>query len=374
MPTVAAAPRHFGNAAVDRVLSSAQFINTHSSDVFVPKDGVHRAGTQILARMQQVGYSTADWKKHALTPSTANAAAIEWIFIVDALNFSFWSAATVSQKEMPNRQYSVTLEDGQTYRGYWTLCAAVNRAQSEGIPITDARYWISASDAELEHVFRGDAGTEAMPMLGDRIRVLREVGGVLVEKYQGRFANMLESAQGSARRLVDLVVSEFACFRDEHECQGRPVAMYKRAQILVADIWACFEGKGLGHFEDIDCVTMFADYRVPQALCHFGALEYSPRLMQYLRESERAVVEVGEKRAAGRVPPVPGLLPSGHQWEMEIRGNSIWAVELIRQHIERESGTRVSAILIDFYLWDYSKEFAKEMAEIPIHLTRSTNY
>ncbi|KAJ1658081.1 hypothetical protein GGF38_004304, partial [Coemansia sp. RSA 25] len=183
------------------------------SDVFVPKDGVHRAGTQILARMQQVGYSTADWKKHALTPSTANAAAIEWIFIVDALNFSFWSASTVSQKEMPNRQYSVTLEEndgGHTYRGYWTLCAAVNRAQSEGIPITDARYWISASDAELEHVFRGDAGTEAMPMLGDRIRVLREVGGVLVEKHQGRFANMLESAQGSARRLVDLVVSEFA--------------------------------------------------------------------------------------------------------------------------------------------------------------------
>ncbi|KAJ2642567.1 hypothetical protein GGF44_001597, partial [Coemansia sp. RSA 1694] len=125
---------------------------------------------------------------------------------------------------------------------------------------------------------------------------------------------------------------------------------------------------------DIDCVTMFADYRVPQALCHFGALEYSPRLMQYLRESERAVAEVGEKRAAGRVPPVPGLLPSGHQWEMEIRGNSIWAVELIRQHIERESGTRVSAILIDFYLWDYSKEYAKEMAAIPIHLTRSTNY
>jgi hypothetical protein len=40
-----------------------------------------------------------------------------------------------------------------------------------------------------------------------------------------------------------------------------PVSFWKRAQILVADIWACFEGKGLGTFHDIDSLTMFADYR-----------------------------------------------------------------------------------------------------------------
>ena len=39
------------------------------------------------------------------------------------------------------------------------------------------------------------------------------------------------------------------------------VSFYKRAQILVADIWACFEGKDLGAFDDIDSITMFADYR-----------------------------------------------------------------------------------------------------------------
>lgn len=39
------------------------------------------------------------------------------------------------------------------------------------------------------------------------------------------------------------------------------VTFYKRAQILVADIWGCFEGQGIGFFADIDCITMFADYR-----------------------------------------------------------------------------------------------------------------
>ncbi|KAJ2823280.1 hypothetical protein GGI24_003717, partial [Coemansia furcata] len=296
--------------------------------------------------MQSVGYSTADWKKHTLTPSIADAQAIEWIFLVDALNFSFWSDQDRS------RQYSVTL-DGKTYQGYWTLCAAVNRALAAGIPITDASFYASASDEVLAHVFRGDAGVEAMPLLGERIKVLREVGRVLVDKYQGRFTNLLTCCEGSAQQLVDLVVREFACFRDEHEFRGRAVVMYKRAQILVADIWACFEGKGLGRFVDIDSITMFADYRVPQALCHFGALEYSPRLFEFLRESESMVRRVGEAKAQQN-PPEPGLLPPGHAWEIEIRGNSIWAVECIKRCIE-ESGTPVNAILIDFYLWDYSK-------------------
>ncbi|KAJ2489970.1 hypothetical protein IWW37_003518 [Coemansia sp. RSA 2050] len=362
MPT---ADRHFSENAVSRVLSSAHFINTHSQDVFVPQEGVKKAAGQILSRMQSLGYSAADWKKHTLTPSIADSHAIEWIFVVDALNFSFWT------DQATTRQYSVTL-DGKRYRGYWTLCAAVNRALSEGIPITDARFYSVASDEELAHVFRGDAGVETMPLLRERIMVLREVGGVLVEKYGGRFANLLACCSGSASGLVDLVVSEFACFRDEHEFHGRAVAMFKRAQILVADIWACFEGKGLGRFVDIDSITMFADYRVPQALCHFGALEYSPRLLEYLRESEKTVRELGESNSL-LCPPAPGLLPSRHPWEIEIRGNSIWAVECIKRCME-ESGVRVNAILIDFYLWDYSKEHPEEMKEIPIHLTRSINY
>jgi hypothetical protein len=42
------------------------------------------------------------------------------------------------------------------------------------------------------------------------------------------------------------------------------VKLYKRAQILVADLWAAFRGQSYGTFADIDSITMFADYRVPQ--------------------------------------------------------------------------------------------------------------
>ena len=86
--------------------------------------------------------------------------------------------------------------------------------------------------------------------------------------------------------IITVILSQHIlhCFRDETEFEGQKVAIYKRVQILIADIWACFEGQGYGEFHDIDTITMFADYRVPQALLYFGALEYSDELVEYLRK------------------------------------------------------------------------------------------
>ena len=74
----------------------------------------------------------------------------------------------------------------------------------------------------------------------------------------------------------------------------------KRAQILVADLWACFEGESYGEFHDIDSITMFADYRVPQILNTLGCLWYSPLLENAVRKKK--VVE------------------SGCSWELQLRG------------------------------------------------------
>ena len=57
--------------------------------------------------------------------------------------------------------------------------------------------------------------------------------------------------------------------------KGRLVHFYKRAQILVADLWAAFgcQTADNGHFAsfvDVGKLTMFADYRVPQILRHVG--------------------------------------------------------------------------------------------------------
>src|SRR4051794_25804812 len=85
------------------------------------------------------------------------------------------------------------------------------------------------------------------------------------QSYQCSFANVISAAKGSAAGLVNILARDFDCFRDEFPFQGRrkPIRFLKRAQILVADLWACFQGEGVGAFPDIDKITMFADYRVP---------------------------------------------------------------------------------------------------------------
>ena len=74
------------------------------------------------------------------------------------------------------------------------------------------------------------------------------------------------------------------------------------------------------------------------------------------------------------------LLSSGDRREVEIRGCSIWAVELIKDRFcklvqERDMQTfSINSAIIDFYLWPYAKQHHKEMAHIPIHHTRCVYY
>lgn len=129
---------------------------------------------------------------------------------------------------------------------------------------------------------------------------------------------MITDAQNSAARLVNLLTTHLpTCFADTAHYNGKAVHLHKRAQILVADVWACFNGVFFGRFDDIDsALTMFADYRVPQMLQRLGVLWYSPRLEGRVRRGE--------------------LLQSGEPLEVELRACSVWAVELMKREMARK--------------------------------------
>ena len=59
--------------------------------------------------------------------------------------------------------------------------------------------------------------------------------------------------------------------------EGERVLFYKRAQICVADLAGSFGGEGWGRFHDLDPLTAFADYKVPQVLRRLGILRYDAR-------------------------------------------------------------------------------------------------
>ncbi|KAI1957948.1 hypothetical protein LOZ58_005422 [Ophidiomyces ophidiicola] len=386
-----------------KVLQSAQYIFDNAIDIALDPSKTKEAAETIWQMMQERHYSTKTWASHELHPKEKDEKTVHFIFTMDLLNFCFWSDET--------ERFAIEYRETR-WMGYWSLVAALQRALEEGIPITDPEFWQNeetCTDDVIRHVFRS-ATAEEIPLLKERIECLREAGQVLCDEYDGSFVNCIKKANNSAAGLVNILARDFPCFRDEATFEGKTVRFYKRAQILVADIWACFRGRKYGKFDDIDKITMFADYRVPQMLHQLGCLLYSPPLESHIRQ----------------LKPIP----SGHKWELEMRGASIWCVELIRQIImknhaaakvgayaegsssstsgsqsvdpldvepEEKNGTDevqkgdgqcrtddddpeekpmgINAILIDFLLYDRMKEMEKDgKEEIPHHRTRSIWY
>ncbi|KAL0470148.1 hypothetical protein QR685DRAFT_522878 [Neurospora intermedia] len=346
-------PSH--TAAETGVLESAEFVYNHAIDVALDMRGCKKAANTIWDQMQQREYSPATWSTHELHPKDKNEETVKFIFTMDLLNFSFWSEKSEEER------FQVEYRD-KRWTGYWSLVAGLQRGLEEGIPITDPAFWINNETFTpdvLRTVFRS-ATDEEIPLLQERFDCLREAGQVLHEKYDGSVLDLIEEANGSAAALVNLLASDFPCFADIHAYPGRrqPIRILKRAQIFVADLWACFEGQSYGSFSDIDKITMFADYRVPQMLWQLGCLLYGPTLEAAVREKK--------------------MIEHGGEWEMQLRACSIWCVELIRREIIREhpeAKGKVNAVLIDFFLYDAVKELEKEGGErIPHHRTRSIWY
>jgi hypothetical protein len=184
-----------------------------------------------------------------------------------------------------------------------------------------------------------------------------------LQKYDGSFKPLLTSANHSALSLVDKVTSLFPCYDDvtSYPPLSSPIYIRKRAQILVAETWAAFEGKSFGRFDDIDQLSMFADYRVPQILHSLGTLTYDEHLTNILVEGK--------------------YLENGSKEEVEVRCGSIVVVEEIKEEIRRlvkEGGHDIevpNSVLLDFLLWDLAKvQEAKGRASLPHHRTRSVFY
>ena len=209
---------------------------------------------------------------------------MNWIFLIDTLNFCFWTKG-----DQPNK-WAV-----QNQSGYFACCAAIKRALNEGINITSAEYLSKITLEQLEHILRSDDKVTRAPLLQERVDCLHQVSSRLLNKYEGNFENVVKAANGVAQKLLQLIVEEFPCFRDEAVYKGQRVSIYKRAQILIGDVYACFQGEGLGHFVDLnETITMFADYRVPQVLVHFGALVYNEELTKDLKSGK--LLENGEPK------------------------------------------------------------------------------
>jgi len=324
-----------------RVLETTRLVVEASRLVTIDRDRVDA----VAGLLSGAPEAEADWSHDLHPPARDDAELANLVLVLDALNFCFWNIPTTDRP-----RWQVTYA-GQQYDGYWALAVALRRAVESGIPLADAEYLTTLSEDDIGTILAGDPGSDPIPLLHARLEHLREVGTTLLARWDGQFLEAITEAGGSAAKLVREVLAGLPSFRDTAPWNGHEIRFYKRAQILIADLYGAFNGAGPGAFHDLDTLTAFADYKVPQVLRQHGILTYAPDLASKIADYR--------------------LIPPDSDEELEIRAATIWGVELLRQALAQR-GHDMPAYAIDWSLWQSGQSLSADSA--PYHRTLTVFY
>ncbi|EFC47622.1 predicted protein [Naegleria gruberi] len=258
----------------------------------------------------------------------------QYILVLSSINFCFWPL-------------NDSVKDEKDEFEYGHLASGLRSVLQNNPNAFSSEELKQLTSEKLTEWFNG----AKVPLLSERVRLIREVGFALEEHFDGKAFNLIKSANKSVNKLVSLVTQHFPGFRDHciYSKTGHQIHFYKRAQIFCADIYGCFKGQGIGQFDDINDLTMFADYRVPQLL---NILVYSDELKEKI--SNLTVLEYSS------------------QMEVEIRAFTIQAVEEMRKVLLEEHSIKCLSIEIDWMLWQIGEANRKTIR--PHHRTLSVYY
>ena len=246
---------------------------------------------------------------------------VDFVLVTSCLNFAYTDFST-------RERWDLVL-DGRVYADADGLHAAFHRAGPEVL----RGDWLAQVTAEqLGELLPG------LQLLEERAAILREVGALLVERWDGRFANLVAPV-GTVQEYLDVLTRELPRFDDE--------PFYKLAQLSA---WI-LHIEGAKRWPDVETLTAFADYIVPAGLRAMGILRYSEPLA--------AAVDSWTPIAAGS------------SWEVEIRAATVWSCHLLAEAVNerRPPELRVIDAQIDARYWLF---FHKTHA--PHHLTNTIAY
>ena len=262
---------------------------------------------------------------------------LHFVILFNVLSFCYWGEPKWTIKYR-----------NESYDGAWGMIVAIGRGIEEGFALLDFGYCAQISKEDFAHILRGNV---EIPLFEERWNILRDVGRVMVERYHGNASELVAEAKGDAQKLVALLVEHFPSLKDASMYKGREISFSKRAQLLVADIYQIFNGQDLGTLADVDQLTACADYKLPQILRKLGVLEY----VDMLAERIDAQIE----------------LDHGSPEEVELRANTIWAVDLITKEVQKHTPS-ILPFQVNDHLWLSTQ--VKVAGDKPYHRTRTTAY
>lgn len=234
--------------------------------------------------------------------------------------------------------------------GYFTIASSLKDRWKASGPLTGAELR-TLSPMDCTALFGQPVGENVIEeLMALFARALNDLGSWLGRRYDDDPLGPIAEADGSVEQLVALV-AEMPYFRDVAVYNGREAPLYKRGQLLAADLALAFAESGPGAFGDLDRLTIFADNLVPHVLRVDGVLDYDAELL--------ARIDRGE------------LIAAGSPEEIEIRAVALHAVERLVALLQG-SGMPASARELDFLLWNRGQGAGYKAR--PRHRTRTVFY
>ncbi|XP_029177547.1 queuosine salvage protein-like [Nylanderia fulva] len=306
-----------GDCDVMELSEAVKLISKNAQDVFINKEKIKGVAENVMQHLMKHINIFYKLNNNFLRPKSypyevnEQPIMVNWLFVLNTLNFSLWYPKNIKQWKVDGRE------------GYIGLCNAIRRAIENETPVWNPEYYARMTKSELEHILRSDDGEPDIPLIDERLKILHEVGEVLLTKYNGTFLECIKLSDYDADKLMKLLFDEFESYRDEVIYDGKKVRFLVKARSLVCDMCMYFKNKPSFKLNTSNMMsTIFTDYCIPQVLFKLELISYSKRLV---------------KRFANNDEP----LEHGSREEIEIRGCSLFAAKEICKEVIRISQRHV---------------------------------
>ena len=314
-----------------QVLSSVSKVIPQLSCLEIDIEKLHEVAVELSKDSFSINYVG--------NTNTAPKEYIRKTMLINTLNFVFTDFMTSVKYKIEN----LSDTDAMVYQ--------IDKALLEGIPLTQGRFMRDMNLEEFKRLFTGNI---EMPMADEKVKILNNVGDILVTKYGGDWINFIDDGPkklyDNGEGLIERLVRDFKRFDDHSIFENEKIYFLKLAQLA---FWGIHRelSKKYFYIEDMENMTAFADYIIPVALESFGIVKYSSGLKEKIDSGilvDRDSIE-----------------------EIEIRSTSIYVTakltELINNYKKEEE--KIIIPQLDFKLWtDFHAD------ERPHHLTKTIMY
>jgi hypothetical protein len=315
-----------------QIREAARFVSKQAQHVRIQEHRLTQYAESLS--IDKIIYPEIDWNHHFEGTEEETAT---FFIILDTINFG--SGFFPHLKKRPGLS------------GYFTIATHLTDHFRNHGPITPQTLSVITAKDCIGIFGQSEDDPVVGELMGLFAKALNDLGEFIRKRHHERFSRFIESAEGSAEKLV-VLLSEMPFFRDVQSYRGKDIPFFKRAQLMAADLSCCFKKNGLGRFDDLDRLTIFADNLVPHVLRMDGILRYDRDL---------------ESRIDREI-----LIPKNSPEEIEMRACALDAVEQMVQHL-RGRRDWVTAMGIDYLLWNKGQSPYYKKTK-PRHRTRTVFY